>query len=1118
MGVASLLLCGVLVQAAPPEAKTEASSPFIISGGGGLPPRADNIASNAVNELAATIATKVTSTKRADLLAAWDDILWNRRDAAIVKLEAILRNDPNTPAAWEALGWAYWQAGRTDDAMALWAKWQQLDRAQPTPYNLLAQGYAARNQPDKAIECYLTSLQLKPDQFETAFALGRMYRWTGELDRAIRLFRSLLDKDPNRNDIKRELARALVENHQFDEAAPLWDDMLKVSPTNQEYMVRQANVLAHTGKARESQELLGKVLGQDALNPQALQVQADIAEAGAQPQDAIAPLRTLIANAREPQEKIRYRTRLVRLLVRLHHKSPANFPAAEPLAVVRDMLRDEPHNVDANLMLAELLQLQQEYVGAANQYVQILRTLNPYNLRARRGLFDTYAALRRFGDAQREHEIITAFNPLDPYANVRLARLAEAQGDLKDADQALQQLQAQSSRGAVAVLRYYGLTASEAREFTTVQLFQEQMTALKKAGFRFITPDEIPLQLAKMKQAGAEAVAAERVVCVTFDDARRDTMRLGAEVAQQLGIKLAMHVPVGSVERGGPFLCSWDVLKQYQDAGVWVLGSYLMDADDMRPIGRDRQLGSPLANRLWLEREGRLETAAEFAARLQSEYLRSKVTMESRLGRKVTFMAYPQGDIGQKTICNASEAIFLNLNAAKNNYEVALIESPFGYAVSGDNPLLYQRYEVERGLSGADLVQRILDNHPYYLALKMRAQLAGQQGKVHQGKSLVADLKQSGYPEQMQNKVTDYLYGVRPVSAKAGDETNRVLNVTLEKPYTGVSVEYFQDNLEARNWRLRGFGGVDLTARFKLEANASFGQMSQPLTNSLPEVPPPPPIPEIKLNEVAAGLSSSFTFPNGWQLQGELALRQCSGTVPTNLNGQTKSFDALFFQYAIEGQAKPFLPLDLTLRWEHDVQPDARELVKETTYNMAAFQVVYSIFDAWDLNGSGQHYAISDGNTRDHLQLLSDWLVWEAAGIHVGLGYAYANAADYSSDYWTPYKLNRYFGEVALRGRYARATYNLRVRYGMGQQGIRPEVETRYQERLAQAYRDRWPQSSIDEMLANPPNDDWMATASISGSTTIKLGGHWEALGYISYLKVPAYNELNVSGGLKYRF
>jgi hypothetical protein len=240
--------------------------------------------------------------------------------------------------------------------------------------------------------------------------------------------------------------------------------------------------------------------------------------------------------------------------------------------------------------------------------------------------------------------------------------------------------------------------------------------------------------------------------------------------------------------------------------------------------------------------------------------------------------------------------------------------------------------------------------------------------------------------------------------------------------------------------------------------------------------------------------------------------------VPTNLNGQTKSFDALFFQYAIEGQAKPFLPLDLTLRWEHDVQPDARELVKETTYNMAAFQVVYSIFDAWDLNGSGQHYAISDGNTRDHLQLLSDWLVWEAAGIHVGLGYAYANAADYSSDYWTPYKLNRYFGEVALRGRYARATYNLRVRYGMGQQGIRPEVETRYQERLAQAYRDRWPQSSIDEMLANPPNDDWMATASISGSTTIKLGGHWEALGYISYLKVPAYNELNVSGGLKYRF
>ncbi|MCX7010717.1 MAG: hypothetical protein NTY53_26320, partial [Kiritimatiellaeota bacterium] len=150
--------------------------------------------------------------------------------------------------------------------------------------------------------------------------------------------------------------------------------------------------------------------------------------------------------------------------------------------------------------------------------------------------------------------------------------------------------------------------------------------------------------------------------------------------------------------------------------------------------------------------------------------------------------------------------------------------------------------------------------------------------------------------------------------------------------------------------------------------------------------------------------------------------------------------------------------------------------------------------------------------------ITSDWLIWEATGIHVGLGYAYANAANANSDYWTPYKLNRYFVETGFRGSYLRAFYNLRLRYGIGKQSVRPESEARYQDELLQAQKQHWPKSAVDQLIATQPNEAWKPTVGVSASTNIKLGGQWEAVGEISYNKVPDYNELSASAGIKYRF
>ena len=249
-----------------------------------------------------------------------------------------------------------------------------------------------------------------------------------------------------------------------------------------------------------------------------------------------------------------------------------------------------------------------------------------------------------------------------------------------------------------------------------------------------------------------------------------------------------------------------------------------------------------------------------------------------------------------------------------------------------------------------------------------------------------------------------------------------------------------------------------------------------------------------------------------------MAGRNFTGDVPTNLNGRTVAFDKTFVQYAVEGQAKPILPLDTSVRWEHDVMPAARVVADNTTYNMASANAVYSISDWWNVWAAGQYYAISDGNTRDHLSLSTDWLVWEDYGLHAGLGYAYANATELNTDYWTPYRLNRYYGELGMRGNYFRMFYNLRLRYGFGKQSVRPESEQHYQDLLALSQAQHWPQSAIDQLTATKPVEDWQPVVGVSASSTIKLAEHWELEGEVSYNKVPDYNEITVTGGVKYKF
>ncbi|OGV43297.1 MAG: hypothetical protein A2X46_06570 [Lentisphaerae bacterium GWF2_57_35] len=1054
--------------------------------------------------------------------AANRDMAATNWPAAITKLEQVIEQDPSLLSAWGQLGWCYWNNGRQDKAIELWETLRRINPKLPMAYNLLGMAYMANGEQPKAIEFFRKSLELDPDQEPVEYSIARLSRWEGRFEDSISILRRQLDKNEDRLDIRLELARAYLNNWQFEEALPLWEKLAQSQPDNLEYRLYCAECRLRTGQADEALPEIEQILAEDPNHTSALLIMADRAEYGERPADAIPYLRRLVAETTELQLRQKYRMRLIDLYVRLNRDKPLEYPLNEAIGILKDYIRDDPNNTDALLLLGELLSMDNQFADAQQKFTIVLRDFNPNNMRAQRGLFEAYAAEKNFAEADKHLKRVEAFNPQDPYNHYLRARYEAARGRFGRAYQELDKLEAAGQQGSVLVLLFHGLTTSEWTEIPSVRLFREQLMALQKAGFRFLTPMDLRdyfSSLERINDSRSERTP-NRAVIITFDDARLDSFRLATPVFKDLGIPFSMHVPVGNIERKDPFLASWKQLADYRQQG-WVMGSHLYEASTPVP-GERGMMVRPLTSLIRLNPANRMETLDEFNQRIHMEYDLSSRLMQSYLGEKPSFVAYPMGDIGQETYSDVPEAVTVNLQSASTNYAVGFIQSVFGYAVNGDNPLLYQRHELGRHVSASNTVNEVLRMHPVFLARRMRAELATLEGKQYKALKILERLKEDGYPEQSYNDLNTYVHtklSHKFVPPPSVDNVSKgPFNLDIKKPYVGARAHYFQDNLERKNYHMYAFGGLNLTPNIVAEGQAGWGQLKQ----GRQDLDDGSSLPEIEVDETSAGVKGSFTFPSGNLLSGDFMLRNFGE--PVNEVEPT---------YGIEGQFKPVLPLDLTGRFEHDVEPSARTVVRDmVTYDQWMANGVFSIRDWWDVWGSGQYYLYSDDNNRLHGAVSSQWLIWEDIGLRLGLRYAYTTSEEARDDYWTPYQLNRFYLEASLRHTYQRTYYNLQARTGLGKQNVRPDADEKHQARLVQLNQDiatarqqRWPQSDIDaliqerdQLIVNPPEEEWKPVFGLAASVRSKLGEHWELHGEVSVNKVPEYYEATVAGDITFRF
>lgn len=675
-----------------------------------------------------------------------------RYDEAARLLEAAVLERPEISRAWQALGLAYWSGGNAAAAADAWRRYRTIDPEQPQIHEWLGDLFTASGNVEEALRSYDEALRLQPTNLDLLIRRMRVARWAGHMEDIMEPLRRLCAAYPRRGDLKQELASALFANREYAEAAPLWREIRQQRPDDPSARIREIACRAYSAGDAAAQREAEAFLMQNPANIDALRLLADLAQSGGQPMAAVAFLRQMAPLIQDPKKRARVVLRIVGIIENETERDPERFPAADAMAMLEDHLKAFPDEVDILLQLGELYLQNRKPDRAAETFRSILAKLNPQNIRAERGLFEVAMLRQDVREARLRLDRIASFNPADPYLYFLRSRLDILRTDYAAALDHAAQLERAGLSGAVGVLLYHGLTESAWSEIPSVALVREQLLALREAGYRFLAAHEIPAFMASHGvPAGSDSLAfhaPERVACVTFDDARRDAMRLGTPLSREVDIPFSMHVPVGYVNEEHPFIAGWEQLRRCAAEGRWHYGSHALDGHDPKPQRLGGLAVHPLANRLWLANRNRAETPGEYLERVDAEYRVSRDRMAQNLEHpgEQTFFAYPFGDIGQLSNCNVSNAPRINLEIAGKYYQLGFIQSYYGHAVSGDNPLLYQRTEPRRGERGAELRDRLLVSHPVFLARAQRVEIAMLAGKPYLASETLAVLERDGYP------------------------------------------------------------------------------------------------------------------------------------------------------------------------------------------------------------------------------------------------------------------------------------------------------------------------------------------------------------------------------------
>lgn len=263
---------------------------------------------------------------------------------------------------------------------------------------------------------------------------------------------------------------------------------------------------------------------------------------------------------------------------------------------------------------------------------------------------------------------------------------------------------------SVPVLVYHGIAERSNGESIALQVFRDQMFALKKHGWRTVGIDEF------YRYMNGEITLPAKSFVLTFDDGRKDSYYPVDPILRALNFRAVMFIITGRSLSDDPkmqnhpfYLNKREVADMYK-SGRWDIQVHTKEGHDLVVINESGDKGHYYSNKLWLIDKSRLETNEEYKSRIRNEFLGAKEDIKKTLGVDAISFAFPFGDFGQGSI-NFPESENIILKDVSSIYGMAFYqiwegkENRFNY--SNEGAFLIKRIAPNSSWSGADLVQSL---------------------------------------------------------------------------------------------------------------------------------------------------------------------------------------------------------------------------------------------------------------------------------------------------------------------------------------------------------------------------------------------------------------------------
>jgi len=247
-------------------------------------------------------------------------------------------------------------------------------------------------------------------------------------------------------------------------------------------------------------------------------------------------------------------------------------------------------------------------------------------------------------------------------------------------------------------LSYLGVADDDDPRHVSPDRLEEQLKAIREAGYLTITPDDAAAFL------DGRAPLPDRALLLLFEGGRKDSFLRATPILRKTGQIATLCVPTELTDRFGAFYLDRHDLQRIAGMAHWRLCS--MGHDSLAPITINAQgaTGHFLTRHRWLDRGS--ESTEEFRARIEHDYERAAHILEGAVDGPVAAYVYPYADWLAIPASESSVARF-NRRAVAAHHRIAFAGVGDAFTGFGADPYSLDRLRVRGDWTGAQLVREL---------------------------------------------------------------------------------------------------------------------------------------------------------------------------------------------------------------------------------------------------------------------------------------------------------------------------------------------------------------------------------------------------------------------------